>query len=207
MKITKFEHSCYLLEKDGRGLLFDPVEYDHELPEITNLDAIIITHSHGDHFQPDVLAKIRQTNPNAQIFTAADNVANISDSIAMSSGVQTKAGAFELRFYGGAHAEIIAGKFVCDNIGVLVDGIFANPGDSFDLPPATPEILVAPIAAPWLKIAETIAFIEAVKPQIVVPAHDALNSDFGNATYDNWLTKTCTNLGAEYKSIHFGQIS
>ncbi|MDR2063369.1 MAG: MBL fold metallo-hydrolase [Candidatus Nomurabacteria bacterium] len=59
MKITKYNHSCFYLEKDGRGLLFDPVEYTDELPAFDNIDAVVVTHLHGDHFQPEVLASVR----------------------------------------------------------------------------------------------------------------------------------------------------
>ncbi|MFV0485229.1 MAG: MBL fold metallo-hydrolase [Candidatus Saccharimonadales bacterium] len=206
MNITKFDHSGFLLEKSGRGLLFDPVAYTHELPEITNLDAIIITHLHGDHFSPQILEKIRAQNPDARVFTTSDNIANIPDATAVKNGDEIEAGVFGLEFYGGNHAAIVSGEVPCENICTLVDGVFANSGGSFDLPPTSPEILLVPITAPWLKIEESLNFIKAVKPKVVIPTHDALNSDLGNTICDNWLKKICDEVGADYKNIHFGEI-
>ncbi|MDR0979660.1 MAG: MBL fold metallo-hydrolase [Candidatus Nomurabacteria bacterium] len=206
MKITKFDHSCFLLEKDGRGLLFDPVEFTHKLPSITNLDAIIITHIHGDHFQPEVLNKLRQDNPQAKIFTTEDNEALKDVATIALGGDKTAVGVFGLEFYGENHAEIIPGEFLCKNIGTLVDGVFANSGDSFDLPPKMPAIIAAPVAAPWLRLSETMGFLKESGVKIVIPAHDALNSDFGNTVCDNWISKVCTENGAKYKKIHFGEV-
>jgi len=206
MKITKFDHSGFLLEKDGRGLLFDPVEYDHALPIFSNLDAIIITHLHGDHFQSEVLKRIRAGNPNAKIFTPADNVTSINGATVAKSGGRMKVGVFDIVFYGGDHAEIIAGQVPCQNVGTVVDGVFANSGDTSDIPPIMPEILLAPISAPWLKISETKAFIETVRPKVVIPTHDGLNSELGNTVCDNWVKKFCEETGAEYKAVHFGEV-
>lgn len=207
MKITKFNHSCFLLEKNGRGLLFDPVEYTNSLPTITNLDAIIITHTHGDHFQPTVLDKIRTANHDAKIFTTSDNEELQDIATIVKNGDKTSVGAFSLEFYGENHAEIILGQFVCKNLGTLVDGIFANSGDSFDTPPSTPEILLAPLSAPWLKLNETIEFIKTIQPKTVIPTHDALNSDLGNTVCDNWLSNICKTIGADYKNTHFGEVA
>ena len=206
MKITKFNHSSFLLEKDGRGLLFDPVEYTDKLPEITNLDIIFITHTHGDHFQPEVLGRIREANLEAKIFVTEDNE-NMKNVTTIARGEdKVSVGVFDLEFYGGDHAEILVGQVPCRNIGVVVDGVFANSGDSFDIPPVMPKILVAPIAAPWLKLAETKAFIEAVKPKVVIPTHDGLNSKLGNMVCDNWVSKACEGIIAKYKEIHFGEV-
>jgi glyoxylase-like metal-dependent hydrolase (beta-lactamase superfamily II) len=206
MKITKFNHACFYLEKDSRGLLFDPVEYTNQLPTITNLDAIIITHQHNDHFQPETLLKIQSQNPNVVIFTTQDNQNNIKNALIAKHGETKKAGPFKLTFYGENHAEIIAGQIPCQNIGTLVDDYFANSADSFDAPPAHPTVLTAPVAAPWLKLSETMDFIAKTRPKIVLPAHDGLNSDLGNLISDNWLTKTCEKIGAQYKNIHFGEV-
>lgn len=47
MKLTKFDHSCIVVEKDGLKIVCDPVEFTHPLPELNNVVAIIITHRHG----------------------------------------------------------------------------------------------------------------------------------------------------------------
>jgi L-ascorbate metabolism protein UlaG (beta-lactamase superfamily) len=206
MKITKFNQSGFYLEKDGRGLLIDPVEYVDGLPEFGNIDVIVISHLHSDHFQPEVLAKIRERNPSVVTFTTEDNAGNIENCVVAKNGDVRTVGAFDLRFYGENHAEIVEGEVPCQNIGVVVDGYFANSADSFDIPPVRPEVLAVPLSAPWLKLSESMKFIEAVKPKVVIPAHDGLNSELGNLICDNWVAKVCAGIGAEYKKVHFGEV-
>jgi L-ascorbate metabolism protein UlaG (beta-lactamase superfamily) len=206
MKITKFEHSGFLIEKDGRGVLIDPVELTKKLPEFSDIDALIITHSHGDHFQPEVLERIRSANPDAVVFVTEDNLANIEGAEIVRSGDSRNAGAFSLEFFGKDHAEIVDGEVPCQNIGVMIDSTFATPGDSFDKPPADVEILAVPITAPWLKIRESMDYIRTVKPKIVAPTHDGLNSDFGNTVCDNWIRKGCEEVKVGYCDIHYGEI-
>jgi L-ascorbate metabolism protein UlaG (beta-lactamase superfamily) len=206
MKITKFDHSGFLLEKDGRGLLFDPVEYEHKLPSFSDIDVIIITHVHSDHFQPAAVARIRSANPEAKIFVTADNTELADVATVVKSGDKVTVGVFELEFYGENHAEIVPGQVPCEDIGVLIDGVFANSGDSFALPPMTPAILLAPLSAPWMKMEETMEFIKAVKPKVVIPTHDGLNSELGNTICDNWVKRACQEVGAEYKNVHFGEV-
>lgn len=206
MQITKFDHSCFYIEKDGRGLLFDPVEYGHELPDFNSIDTIVITHKHGDHFQPEVLNRIRANNPDAEIFMTADNVENVDGAKSAKNGDKVKSGAFDLEFYGGNHACIVSGVVPCQNIGAVVDDVFANSGDSFDLPPVPVKILSVPITAPWMKVEETMNYITAAKPEIVVPRHDALCSELGDEVQDNWIQQACDKVGAEYRKIHFGRV-
>ena len=58
MKITKLEHSGVTIEKDGKVLVFDPVEIMEKLPDFENVVAVIITHKHGDHYQLDKITEI-----------------------------------------------------------------------------------------------------------------------------------------------------
>ncbi len=98
LSVAKFEHSCFYLAKDGRGILFDPVEYLAKLPELTGIEAVIITHQHGDHFQPAVLEKIRAANPDALVFTTEDNAQGIPGAKAVKPGDKFMVGGFSLEF-------------------------------------------------------------------------------------------------------------
>jgi hypothetical protein len=113
---------------------------------------------------------------------------------------------FSLQFYWESHSEIIAWQIPCQNIWTIVNWVFANSADSFDIPPIRPEILAVPLSAPWLKIRETLDFIKKVKPKIVVPAHDWLNSELWNMIWDNWIKKVCEKVGSEYRNLHLGEL-
>lgn len=207
MKLTKFDHSCIVVEKDGARLICDPVEFGTPLPELDNVVAIIVTHKHGDHLQPERISAILDRNPEAQILTTADAVEEFDRATVVRAGDNVNLSGFELRFFGKDHSEIVPGEVPCENIGVVIDDIIVNPGDSFDVPEdlAQPEVLLVPSAAPWCKISESMTYLEAVRPKIAVPIHNALLSEFGDGVYNNWLRAACQKIGSEFAPLSSGE--
>lgn len=233
MKLTKLEHSGIVLEKGGKKLVFDPVEFAATLPELDQVVAIVITHMHSDHLQPERLAAILDRNPGAKIFAPADAAEAIlsalgtADVTVVAGGDEVFIGGdevaidgdeavegfvgeregFKLEFFGEDHASVMAGKVPCQNIGVAVDGKLTNPGDSFDLleTNGTVETLLVPEVAPWAKISETTEFIKLAKPQIMVPVHDGLLSEMGKTIYDNLLRAACEGVGAKFAPLGIGE--
>lgn len=207
MKLTKFDHSCIIVEKNGMKVVCDPVEFETSLPELDNVAAIIVTHKHGDHLQPERISAILDRSPEAQILTTADAVEEFDRATAVHAGDSVNLGGFELRFFGQDHGEIVPGEVPCENIGVVIDNLIVNPGDSFDIPEdlAQPEVLLVPSVAPWCKASESMAYIEAVHPKIALPVHNALLSEFGNGVYNNWLRAACQKTGSEFAPLSSGE--
>lgn len=197
MKIIKLEHSGVAIEKDGKMVVFDPVEFTEELPNLENVVAIIVTHKHSDHLQPKAIARITKDNPGVKIFTTNDAVGAISNETAVKAGDHHEIDGFMLDFFGKDHSAIVPGQVPCENIGAVIDGVIVNPGDSFDLPSLKPKLLFVPIAAPWLKIAESMEYIKKAQPEMVMPVHDALLSELGGAISNNWIKRACEDVGAE----------
>lgn len=205
MKITKLEHSGLVVENNGALVICDPVEIVETLPALENVKAVVITHKHSDHFQPDVLAKIRASNPDAIIFTTEENVANISGATAVVDGDIVNVEGFDLRFFGANHAAILPGVVPCQNIGVVINGAIANPGDSFDLPPEKVDFLCVPISAPWCKVSESLDYLKSVQPKYAIAFHDAILSEFGSMISNNWLKSTSADLGVDYRVLKPGE--
>ena len=203
MKITKLEHSGIAIEKAGETLVCDPVELTTQLPILNNVVAIIITHKHSDHYNPEIVARILQNNPGARLFTAADVA--IEGATAVKAGDSAAVGGFKLDFFGKDHAAIIPGQIPCQNIGVVVDDQIVNPGDSFDLPEVRAKVLFTPIAGPWCKVSESIDFVDKALPDLVIPCHDAGLSDVGKTFNNNWVGRACSDVGAELVVLAPGQ--
>ncbi len=208
MKITKLEHSGLVLEKDDQKLVFDPVEFADTLPKLENVVAIIITHIHSDHFQPEKITEILELNPNAKFFAPEDVNAEISNLTLVAGGDVAEIGDFKLEFFSKDHASVFAGKVPCRNIGVVIDGQVLNPGDSFDLLDSTKPVpvLLVPEVAPWAKISESVEFIKVAKPKYVIPMHDGLLSKMGKDIYDNFLKGICENIGADFVPMLPGDV-
>ncbi len=205
MKITKYQHSCVVAEKDDFRIVIDPGKWTTDLPDITGVVAIIITHEHGDHFSPKLVNRIQQQNPQAEVFATQTVTRQFKGSVPIKTGGRAEIDGFVIEFFGGQHAPIVDGISPCENFGVMIDDVFAYPGDSFSQPPTRPQILAVPAAAPWMKIAESIDYIRAVKPVKVFPTHNAILSPIGQDLADNWLRKVCEEIGAEYISLRPGE--
>ncbi len=199
MKIVKYEHSTILLEKGNERIIFDPVEITKSLPVFENIAAIIITHRHSDHCQPNVIEKIINNNHTAKLFTTQDTISNLPNfnPTVVKDGDTVEIGGFKLQFFGKNHASI-DGTIPCENIGTVIDDTLANPGDSFDIPPVKTPVLLVPIAAPWCKALDAIEYINKVKPDIVTPVHDALLSDFGQEVFYKVICGACQNTSIKY---------
>jgi L-ascorbate metabolism protein UlaG (beta-lactamase superfamily) len=76
--------------------------------------------------------------------------------------------------FGRDHAQVHPDEPVVPNVGYLIAERLFHPGDSFTRPDVEVEILGLPTAAPWLKAAEAVDYLRAVRPQVAVPIHEAL---------------------------------
>ena len=52
MRLTRWSHSCVVLEAEGRKLVIDPGGWS-EPRALNGVDAVLVTHEHGDHVDTD----------------------------------------------------------------------------------------------------------------------------------------------------------
>lgn len=206
MKFTKLEHSGCIIEDNGKKLVCDPVEIKQQLPEMRDVVAVILTHKHGDHYQSKCLEAILSANPKVRIFVPVDfdQLEIAGRTVERIEGeIELDVENFNLKFFGHDHAAIVPGQVPCTNIGVVVNDSIVNPGDSFDRPSMTtsPKLLLVPCAAPWLKTHESMDYIEVVKPEMAVPVHDAILSEFGRGISDNWLKAACEERSVKFMAL------
>lgn len=205
MEITKYRHACLVLTKDTESLVIDPGGWSNDFVVPENVVGVVVTHEHGDHFDLEKLREIITKNPSAYIYAHVDIIAQLADlterGVAVTAGEEKQVGAFALRFTGGTHATIHPDYPVCANLGVIVDnGELYYPGDSFALPNCAVKTLAVPCSAPWMKIAEAMDFITAVKPEACFPTHNALLSSEGHELAKAWLTKAANAVNSVYES-------
>lgn len=203
MKITKYEHACFVVEDSDQSLVVDPGGFTTDFVAPDNVVGIVITHEHADHLDETHLKAILQKNPGAVIVAHPDVTAQL-DGLKTHDALPNegfKVGSFELEFFGGKHAVIFPDTPPISNLGVMINGRIYYPGDSFTLPERPVEILALPVAAPWLKIGETMEFLTAVKPKLAFPTHDAILSDVGKSLPDRMLPSVAQKVGAEYRRL------
>ncbi|OLE30324.1 MAG: MBL fold metallo-hydrolase [Actinobacteria bacterium 13_1_20CM_3_71_11] len=205
MRLVKYSHSCVRLEGDG-VLVIDPGGFSEPVA-LDGVDAVLITHEHPDHLNLDALTEKLAGRPEVRIFTHDEVLPKLGDlasvTTTVDSGEEFTAAGFAVRAYGGRHALIHPDIPSVANLGYLVDGSVYHPGDSFDVPAdATVDTLFVPVSAPWLKAAESVEFVRAVKPRRAFALHDSLLNDAGLGLSDSLMARLS---GAEYRRLGAGQ--
>ena len=207
MKVTKYGHACVVIEEQGKKLVIDPGAFTDDFGGTTAIAAVVVTHEHSDHFNPGHLQAIITANPDVKLYMPAD-VASTFDTPATNvvrGGEQAEVGPFTLQFYGEKHAVIHPSVPVCDNVGVMVNDRFFYPGDSFTIPDHAPELLALPVSGPWLKTAETVDYVSAVKPTQCFPTHNRLLSDVGHKTFNTWAERFCKLADVGFNNLRNGE--
>lgn len=204
MKLTKFEHACFTVEKDGQVLVVDPGAFTTDFVIPVGVVAIFITHEHPDHFDKSRLQAIVDKNPDAVILAHESITSQLSGfkTQAVTANEGIKIGEFELEFFGGKHAMITPERPIVPNLGILINKRVYYPGDSFTIPETyTIDVLALPVGAPWLKISETVDFLQQVKPRLAFPTHDGVLSAFGKSLPDRMLPDVATTVGSTYQRL------
>jgi L-ascorbate metabolism protein UlaG (beta-lactamase superfamily) len=191
MQVTKYAHSCVRVEHDGGVLVVDPGVFT-EPEALDGADAVLITHQHPDHVNPETLARVLERRP----FTVngpaslAGVLGDAAEALTVvAPGESFTAAGVAVRAYGGKHAVIHPDIPVIENLGYLINDVVYHPGDSLDVPEEVQvDTLFAPIHAPWSKFAEVVDFIRAVAPRRAYALHDGLLNSNGFAVLDRQYT-------------------
>lgn len=189
-RISLLGHSGVRLQKRGAQLVIDPGVYS-QLSGLGEAAAVLVTHGHPDHLAPGALDRFT-----ADVWAPEDVVTQLVDAgvppqrlHAVAPGESFQVAGFEVMTLGGEHAVIHSTLPTVRNNAYLIDEALMLPGDSFTLSqhPGVVEVLFTPMSAPWLKLAESIDYVQRFPNAIIVPIHDAILSDAGKRLVDSVL--------------------
>jgi L-ascorbate metabolism protein UlaG (beta-lactamase superfamily) len=198
LKITKLEHACVRLEKDGRVLVLDPGEFT--APEaISDADAVLVTHAHFDHFSADRIPD------HAEVWTCATVAQQLPNAHVVEAGNAFKAAGFSVTVTGKWHVHAHPYAQLAENVGFLVDDDVYHPGDSFTAPGAPVGTLLLPTNAPWLRLFDAAQFLYAVRPERAFSIHDGLINEHGLKVIDRWLASEAGTLDREVRRLEVGE--
>jgi L-ascorbate metabolism protein UlaG (beta-lactamase superfamily) len=183
MRLTKFGHSCLLVEEGRARVLLDPGTFSEGFEELEGLTALLFTHQHADHLDQERLRGLLDRNRGVRV-VADEGAGEILGEAGVEAEVVHDGDEFDVaglgvRVAGRDHAIIHPDIPVVPNVGYLLGGRLFHPGDAFTLPAQPVEVLAVPAAAPWLKTAEAIEYLRAVRPQVAVPVHEKVLSEVG----------------------------
>lgn len=207
MKITKFVHSCLLVEMPepvSRTVLFDPGVMSEEVLAGHNfefLDDIIITHEHSDHLSMPCVKRLVEQFPDVSI-TASQSVVNQLQSEGISASSQESEG---IVFFEAPHehGEPLLTKYP-EQIGVHYLDTLTHPGDCHTFK-ETKAILALPITAPWGSTVRAVNLALELKPKYILPIHDWHYRDEARTQTYNNLEQFFAGKGIAFVKLETGE--
>lgn len=185
MRITHLGHACVLVESHETRVLIDPGAFSGLWHGTSDLDAILVTHQHADHVDPEHAPGLIEANPQAAVYTADDveRTLLLPRAESVVPGQQLRVGGLQIETVGGDHAIIHQDIPRVHNVGFLLRAeggpVFFHPGDALDAAPAGVDVLALPLMGPWAAMKEHVDFVRALDVPQSIPIHDELLSDRG----------------------------
>lgn len=184
MQITHLGHACVLVESAGTRVLLDPGNFTDDWHGVERLDAIIATHQHPDHFDPEHVPALVAANPAAVVLLEAELAERAGvEATPLHPGDEVGVGGLTVRAVGGRHAIIHPDIPGVGNVGVLLSApgepTFFHPGDALDQTPEGVDVVAVPAHGPWAAMKEHIDFIRALGAGHGFMVHDGLLSERG----------------------------
>lgn len=205
MQLTHLGHACVLVEMADTRVLIDPGTFADDLSGVRDLAAVLVTHKHPDHLDPDRLPALVAANPDAVVLCDPDSVEVLTDigvHARAHDGSSTDVGAVTVTPFGRVHALIHDDIARIANVGVRLDAegepSFFHAGDALDAEPGAVDVLAFPLQAPWQRSREMTAFLRRLAAPHAVPVHDGLLQPRGRQLY---LTQA-NQLGSASTRIH-----
>lgn len=200
MRITHLGHAAVLAETSAARILIDPGNFSDAWHGLTDLDAVLITHQHPDHVDPDHVPALLAANPDAAVYVepsildavTAGELPALDQARQLAPGETARVGPVLVEAVGGEHAVIHRDIPRIGNIGLVLraegEPSLFHPGDSYATAPEGVDVLAMPAYGPWAAMKETIDFVRAVRAPRGFPIHDELLSDRGRALVFNRIT-------------------
>lgn len=204
VKITKYVHSCLVVETDDRVAVFDPGSMSESALNVEGLaqvDDIFITHEHRDHFSPDLIKKLHAKFPKATIVTTAAVVAKLKE-LGIDAVNQPLEG---VMFFKSPHEETAPLLSPTpEEVGIHYLDILSHPGDSHSFT-ETKEILALPVQAPWGSSVNALKLGLKLKPRYILPIHDWHWRDEARLTMYNGFEQIFGNAGITFLKLETGK--
>ena len=210
MRLTKLGHACVRLEHDGHVVVLDPGAFTPEEDATSGATAVLVTHEHPDHWS---LAHLQRSDaPIWTIRAVADAITaqdpGLADRITVVSPGERIDVGVPVEVVGEEHAVIHPELPRVDNSGYLLDlggtTVF-HPGDALTVPGSAPDVMLLPVSAPWLKVAECLDLVREVGARRNLGIHDAIYSEAGHQVVGGLIERFLDGRDQSYARLAGGE--
>lgn len=206
MRIQKLTHACVRVEDGDRALALDPGTFSETAEALDGVAAILVTHEHVDHVDAGAVRAALAADSSLRLYAPAPVTAQFDgdQAVTVEAGQSYDIGGFTVRTYGGQHAVIHPLVPMCANVGYRIvsgDAAVYHPGDSFAVPEEPVSTVLVPTSGPWMKMAEAIDYLVAVRAPRAVQVHDALLSDLGRGIVERQVGALGGRYGVEFHHL------
>jgi L-ascorbate metabolism protein UlaG (beta-lactamase superfamily) len=209
MRLTKYGHSCLLVEEGTARMLLDPGTLSGGFEALEGLTAVLVTHQHADHLDRERLRGLLDRNPGVRVVGDEGSAEALAEAGAevevVHDGDELDVGGVGVQVAGRRHAVIHPDIPVIPNVGYLVGGRLFHPGDAFTVPGRPIEVLAVPAGAPWLKVSEPIDYLRRVRPKVAVPVHEQVLSTAGKSIHYRQLEQLGAGGGTTLRVMDDGK--
>jgi L-ascorbate metabolism protein UlaG (beta-lactamase superfamily) len=192
MELTKQGHACIVLSNGDQRIVVDPGAFT-DAAALEGATAVLITHEHFDHFEPQRLRAALDADPALEVWTNKSVAAQLeglgSRVHVVGHGDAVSVAGLDVHVYGELHAEIHPDIPRIANVGFLIGGQLFHPGDALTVPDEPVATLMLPVHAPWSKVADVIDYVRAVNADQAYAVHDGLLSETGLGVVGGMLSE------------------
>ncbi|HET9721618.1 MAG TPA: MBL fold metallo-hydrolase [Candidatus Saccharimonadales bacterium] len=195
MKVTRYFQSCILIEEGEVRILIDPSGQEKgRVGDFGKLDAILYTHEHMDHFEPDLAQQFADAGVTVYANASTAKQAKSPPQV-VTDGQELDIKGLKVQARELPHCLLVDGSTSVQNTGYLVADKLFHPGDGKELAGLQVDTLATPLSGPDISAHDAFAFAKQVSAKNVIPIHyDFLggNPDFFASTVDKNGMKTHT---------------
>lgn len=188
MKLTKFEHSCVLVEDGENIFLTDPGIYAWEsgnlnIDSLPQIGTVIVTHKHGDHFAEPFAKALIQKLPDILWVAPSDLHSTLKDFGVKNVTNQTNE---IFKVTEGEHDLVEPFGVQVKNLIVDYQDKITITGDTHNYS-ITNQVLFLAVQAPWGTTINALRLAIKLRPNYILPVHDWMwNQDWKQNVYDRF---------------------
>lgn len=200
MKLTKYQHACFTLEKDGKQLVIDPGSDTHDFVPSAVIVGVLITHEHSDHISRDLVRMIVDRNPQAVLVGPEHTVESFgSNGHIIKDETELDIAGFTVKIFPGRHDAVHPDIPTVPMLRYLIDGKVYYGGDTVSVPDnIQPLVMAIPVASNWFRFSDVVDLVRKLRPTYAFPTHDRLLSDIGKSQVDKHMRNLTREYGVNY---------